>query len=161
MRFLTKQDKPDNKQDKPDVGNLEEEDRRESMAKGEDGMDSFLGNKSRLEGTLSFSGTLTMLGKFKGKVKGGETVVLGDSSESEADVEANHVTVHGKLMGAISGEKKVEIHREAQVEADVKTPSFVVHEGALFEGKCSMKKQRGGRVGEKVVDLKDGWMSHD
>ena len=131
------------------------------MAKMEGMVDSFLGDRSRLEGTLTFSGTLTMLGKFKGKIKGGEAVVLWETSESEADVEAAHVSVHGKVAGSITAEKRIEVHKEAQVEAQITTPAFVIHEGALFEGKCSMKRQRGGRVGEKIVDLKDGWLRHD
>ena len=131
------------------------------MAKTEGGVDSFLGDRSRLEGTLTFNGTLTVLGKFKGKIKGGEAVVLAETSESDADVEATHVSVHGKVAGSITAEKRIEIHREAQVEANVTARTFVIHEGALFEGRCSMKKRRGSRVGEKVVDLKDGWLQRD
>lgn len=131
------------------------------MAKTEGVVDSFLGDRSRLEGTLTFSGTLTMLGKFKGRIRGGEAVVLGETSESEADVEADQVSVHGKVAGSITAEKRIEIHREAQVEAHITAPTFVVHEGALFEGKCSMKKQRGAQVREKIVDLKNGWIRCD
>ena len=75
------------------------------MAKTEGGVDSFLGDRSRLEGTLTFNGTLTVLGKFKGKIKGGEAVVLAETSESDADVEATHVSVHGKVAGSITAEK--------------------------------------------------------
>jgi len=128
------------------------------MAKREGVVDSFLGDRSRLEGTLTFNGTLTMLGKFKGKIKGGEEVVLGETSESEADVEADHVAVHGKLAGSITAEKRAEIHREAQVEANITTPTVIIHEGAIFEGRCSMKKLAGRQSREKFVDLKDGWI---
>lgn len=128
------------------------------MAEREGAIDSFLGDKSRLEGTLSFNGTLTVLGKFKGKIKGGEGVVLGEGSESEAEVEAGHVVIHGNMIGRITAEKRVEIHRRAQIEAEVVTPNLIVHDGAVFEGRCSMKKRTGRQRSEKIVDLKDGWL---
>lgn len=131
------------------------------MAKEEVFLDSFLGDRSRLEGTLSFSGTLTMLGKFKGRIKGGETVILGSTSESDADVEADVVSVHGKVTGSIAAGRKVEIHEEAEVEADVSAPTFVIHEGALFEGQCSMKEKRGIQGGKRIVELKEGWLRRD
>ncbi len=131
------------------------------MAKNDEAVTSFLGDKSRLEGTLTFSGTLTLLGKFKGKIKGGEGVVLGERSESEAEVEARSVTVYGKIAGKIAAEKRVEIHKSAEVEADLVTPSMVVHEGAIFDGRCAMKKQRGRQAKEKIVDLEEGWMRQE
>lgn len=124
-------------------------------------LDSFLGDKSRLEGTLTFNGTLTLLGKFKGKIEGGEEVVLGEGSESEVDVEAGRVAVHGKMAGSIKAERGVLIHDKAEVEADITTPSLIIHEGAIFDGKCSMKRQRGRQAREKIVDLKEGWILSD
>lgn len=131
------------------------------MAKQEGVVDSFLGDRSRLEGTLTFNGTLTLLGKFKGKIKGGEEVVLAENSESEADIEAGHVAVYGKVAGSITAEKRIEIHKKAQIEANISTPTIIIHEGAIFEGKCSMKKQSGKQAKDKVVDLKDGWILGD
>lgn len=131
------------------------------MEKSEGAVDSFLGDRSRLEGTLTSNGTLTLLGKFKGRIEGGEEVVLGESSESEAHVEADHVAVHGKMAGSIKAERGIEIHKNAEVEGDVVTPSFIIHEGAIFDGKCSMKRQRGKQAREKIVDLKDGWILSD
>jgi cytoskeletal protein CcmA (bactofilin family) len=131
------------------------------MDKREGAVDSFLGDRSRLEGTLTFNGTLTLLGKFKGKIAGGEEVVLGQSSESEVDVEASHVAVHGRMSGSIKAERAIEIHRSAEVEGDVSTPSLIIHEGAVFDGKCSMKRQRGRQARDKIVDLKDGWILSD
>ena len=131
------------------------------MAERESAIESFLGDKSRLEGTLTFEGSLTLFGKFKGKIKGGEGVVLGESSESEAEVEAGHMAVHGKVVGKIRGGKRVEVHRNAEIEADILTPTLVIHEGALLEGKCSMKRQSGRRGSGKIVDLKEGWIQQD
>jgi len=128
------------------------------MEKIEGAVDSFLGDKSRLEGTLSFNGTLTLLGKFKGKIVGGEEVVLAEGSESEADVEAGHVAVHGKMTGSIKAERGIEIYNQAEVDADLATPSLVIQEGAIFDGKSSMKRLRGRQAREKTVDLKDGWI---
>jgi cytoskeletal protein CcmA (bactofilin family) len=128
------------------------------MAKGEGAVDSFLGDRSRLEGTLTFNGTLTLHGKFKGRIKGGEEVVLGIDSASEAEVEAERVAVHGKLLGRVTAARKVEIHGKAEVEADIVTPTLVIHEGALIEGKCSMKKASGREAKEKLVDLREGWI---
>jgi cytoskeletal protein CcmA (bactofilin family) len=131
------------------------------MAKNDEVIDSFLGDKSRLEGTLAFNGTLTLLGKFKGRIKGGEGVVLGEESESEAEVEARSVKVYGKIVGRIGAEKRIEIYKSAEIEADVSTPTLIIHEGAIFDGKCAMKRKRGRQTKEKIVDLKEGWMRQE
>ncbi len=131
------------------------------MEKKEGAVDSFLGDKSRLEGTLTFNGTLTLLGKFKGKIEGGEEVVLGASSESEVDIEAGHVAVYGKVTGGIKADRGIEIHDNAEVDADLVTPSLIIQDGAVFDGKCSMKRLRGRQAREKIVDLKDGWIQSE
>ncbi|NIQ38296.1 MAG: hypothetical protein GTN81_06880 [Proteobacteria bacterium] len=128
------------------------------MEKKEGLVDSFLGDKSRLEGTLTFNGTLTLLGKFKGRIEGGEEVVLGEGSESEAAMEAGHISVYGKMTGSIKAARGIEIHDRAEVEADVVTPSLIIQNGAIFDGKCAMKRQRGKQAREKIVDLKEGWI---
>jgi cytoskeletal protein CcmA (bactofilin family) len=101
---------------------------------------------------------LTLLGKFKGRIEGGEEVVLGEGSESEAAMQAGHVSVHGKMSGSIKAERGIEIYNRAEVEADVVTPSLIIQNGAIFDGKCAMKRQRGRQVREKIVDLKEGWI---
>ena len=119
---------------------------------------SFLGNKSSLEGTLTVEGTLTLVGKFKGNIKGGDEVILSEGSESEAAVEAENVVVFGKIMGRIHARRQLLIHSKAQVDADISTPALAIHQGAVYNGKCSMTQEKPKASGEKVVDLQSEWI---
>ena len=59
-------------------------------------------------------------------------------------IHAEDVVVHGRIEGTIDGRHRIELCATADVQADVSTPSLVVHDGALFNGRTTMKRATAG-----------------
>jgi cytoskeletal protein CcmA (bactofilin family) len=75
-----------------------------------------------------------------------------------AQVKAEEVVVHGRVEGNLTVQKKIEMCATADVQADIATPNLIVQEGALYNGRTSMKRaaaagEAGTRDGKIVRDL--------
>ena len=101
-------------------------------------MQAHLGQGSRVEGKLSFEGSVHIDGHIEGEINAQETVVIGETAELNAQIHANAVVVHGRVNGDITARKRVELRAPAKVVGNLTTPSLVVHEGVVFEGHCNM-----------------------
>lgn len=94
--------------------------------------------------------------RIKGKLKGGEDLVLRGRIEGTVALEKNHfiieesalmagdvdvenITVRGEQAGDAVASDKVELDASAKVLGDVKAPRFVVSDGARFRGNVDME----------------------
>jgi len=102
-------------------------------------LSGFLDVGSAFKGDLSFKETLRIDGKFEGKIRAGNTLVIGESAEVDAEIDVRNVSVSGHLRGTVLGAERVELLGTARCEGDLNTKVLMVKEGALFEGQCSMK----------------------
>jgi cytoskeletal protein CcmA (bactofilin family) len=99
---------------------------------------ALLGQGSRVEGKLTFEGSVRIDGHVEGEISAQDTVIIGESADITAQIQANSVIVHGRVNGDITARKRVELKAPATVVGNISTPSFVVHEGVVFEGHCTM-----------------------
>ncbi len=97
-----------------------------------------LGQGSRVEGKLTFDGSVRIDGQIDGEVHAQETVILGEHAEVTAQIVANTIIVQGRVTGDLTARKRVELKAPASVAGNISTPSLVVHEGVVFEGHCAM-----------------------
>ena len=102
-------------------------------------LSGFLDVGSAFKGDLSFKETLRIDGKFEGKILAGNTLVIGESAEIDAEIDVRNVLVSGHLRGTVLRAERVELLETAHCEGDLNTKVLMVKEGALFEGQCSMK----------------------
>ena len=58
-----------------------------------------------------------------------------------AQIKAASIIVAGKVSGDIIASQRIEIRPSAKVIGNLTAPVLVVHEGALFEGHCSMQPE--------------------
>jgi cytoskeletal protein CcmA (bactofilin family) len=60
----------------------------------------------------------------------------------KADIVAGHVIIGGTVHGKVTGREKVEILSTGRLYGDVitKAAKFVVSEGVIFEGACTMSQ---------------------
>ena len=114
-----------------------------------------LGQGSRVEGKLTFEGSVRIDGQVEGEISAQDTVIVGEGAELTAQIHANTVVVQGRVNGDITARKRVELKAPATVVGNINTPSLVIHEGVLFEGHCAMGGAAGNRAerGEKRVTL--------
>ena len=115
--------------------------------KEESPIKAYLGSDALFKGTLSFEGTVRIDGKFEGRVNTSDTLVVGETGDLEADIEAGTVICRGKMRGTIVASKKVEMHPSSKIVGDVQTPALSIELGAVLDGNCNMTGSN------KIVDL--------
>jgi cytoskeletal protein CcmA (bactofilin family) len=91
--------------------------------RSDDAVQAHLGKGSRVEGKLTFEGSVKI---------DGETAVIN------AQINAETIVIKGKVTGDVTARRQVELRGPAKLTGNITTPSLVIHEGVLFEGHCSM-----------------------
>ena len=99
---------------------------------------AFLGQGTEFDGKLMFDGSVRIDGDFKGEILGGGTLIVGESANIEANIVVDNLLVSGDVRGSIEIKKRVEIFSTGRLLGNVKTTTFVIQEGAVFEGDCQM-----------------------
>lgn len=117
-----------------------------SAAAGARDVQAHLGQGSRVEGKLTFEGSVRIDGQVEGEISAQEMVVLGETADVSAQIVANVIVVQGRVTGDLNARKRVELKAPASVAGNISTPSLVIHEGVVFEGHCSMGGAAAGRT---------------
>ena len=90
------------------------------------------------EGKLRTPGKIRIDGKIIGDVIATQDIFLGPSGEVEGNLSAKNVTIGGKIKGTIVAQERLEFETKAMIRGDIRAAKLVIHEGALFDGKCIM-----------------------
>lgn len=105
-------------------------------------VDTIVGTNSEIKGTISSKSTVRIDGRLEGGVSNAEGVIIGEHGEIKGNVSAQSIMVSGKVEGNVSCSNNLEILPEAQIYGDIQTPVLTISEGAIFEGNCSMTKEK-------------------
>ena len=116
-------------------------------------VNAFLGRGTTFEGKMTFEGMFRLDGRFDGEIYAGDSLIIGETGEVNAQINVNSLIVNGTLSGSVTAGTRVEIYPPGKVLGDVNTPVLVISEGAIFEGSCKMEKREAGRD-EKISILK-------
>ncbi len=93
-----------------------------------------LGRGVRLEGKLTFSGTVRVDATFQGSIVTDGVLVVGEDAKVDAEIACGTVIVEGEVNGNVVASAAVELRRTAVLRGDVETPSLAVERGARFDG---------------------------
>jgi cytoskeletal protein CcmA (bactofilin family) len=96
---------------------------------------------SKITGKVSFEGPARIEGEVDGEINSKDSVVISESAIVTAQIRAASVSVAGKVSGDIVATQRIEIRPNAKVSGNITAPVLVVHEGAQFEGHCSMQPE--------------------
>jgi cytoskeletal protein CcmA (bactofilin family) len=121
------------------------------------GFDTVLGPGSAMEGTLQSDGNIRLDGQFTGTLEITGNVLVGEAADINADLNARHISIAGTVRGNVIGHK-IQLLRTARVWGDITAQTLTTEEGALIEGKISMKHTAQGESAEweeddQVVDV--------
>lgn len=111
---------------------------------------AYLDSGSKISGKLSFDGPTRIDGQVDGEIHAKDSLTIGESAVVTAQIKAASIVVAGKISGDITATTRVEIRPSAKVIGNLVAPVLVVHEGATFEGHCSMSPE-GSREERKVT----------
>jgi cytoskeletal protein CcmA (bactofilin family) len=126
-------------------------------------LNGFLDRGSRMQGELTFEASFRIDGNFEGTVRSSGRLVVGEGGVVEGEVHVRHVLVTGEVRGSVEAGEQIHIAPGGRLLADITTPSLVIEDGAVFEGKCVMNRDKrsggagaGGKGGESVAKLVAG-----
>jgi cytoskeletal protein CcmA (bactofilin family) len=111
---------------------------------------AYLDKGSKINGKISFEAPARIDGEVDGEISAKDSIAIGESAVVTAQIKASSVMVAGKVSGDIVATQRIEIRPSAKVIGNLTAPVLVVHEGALFEGHCSMQPE-GVREDRKVT----------
>ena len=94
---------------------------------------------TRVSGKLSFDGPARIDGEVDGEIISKDSLHIGETAVVTAQIKAAAIIVGGKVSGDITGSQKIEIRPSAKVAGNLAAPLLSIHEGAQFEGHCSMQ----------------------
>jgi cytoskeletal protein CcmA (bactofilin family) len=138
MALFVKDDKTQKSDDALHVG--------VQMAPNAHDVQAHLGQGSRIEGKLTFEGSVRIDGQVEGEISAQETVIIGESAEVTAQIVAANIIVQGRVTGDLTARKRIELKAPASIAGNISTPSLIIHEGVVFEGHCSMGGAAGSRA---------------
>jgi cytoskeletal protein CcmA (bactofilin family) len=115
--------------------------------KGKSGdLNGFLDRGSSFKGELEFEDTMRIDGKFNGRVRSKNELIVGESAHIEGEIHVGRIAISGTVVGKIIADQRVEIHRNGKVYSDIDTPTLIIEEGAIFQGNCTMGDTKKGNV---------------
>ncbi len=97
-----------------------------------------------MQGSLVFSDpvNLRINGRFEGTLKAKGTLRIGEKASVSAEIEGENIIIAGYVTGKIKASQLVALTSTASVQADITTTKLSIEEGAIFNGKCSMKGEK-------------------
>ena len=105
------------------------------------GFETVLGTNSTLEGHLRSSANVRLDGTFTGTLEIGGNVLVGETAQINADINAKNISIAGAVRGNVSG-KKVQLLRTGRIWGDIRATALTTEEGAFIDGKITMISQQ-------------------
>ena len=103
---------------------------------------TLLGADTFVEGTITFTDTIRVDGKVKGRLVGdGGVLIVGAQAEIDADIEVDRAIVMGRLNGTVTASERIEIYPPAFIAGDVQAPVVTIDAGVVFNGRCAMSSK--------------------
>ncbi len=105
------------------------------------GFETVLGTNSTLEGHLTSGANVRLDGTFTGTLEIGGNVLVGETAQINADINAKNISIAGAVRGNVRG-KKVQLLRTGRIWGDIHATALTTEEGAFIDGKITMISQQ-------------------
>jgi cytoskeletal protein CcmA (bactofilin family) len=101
-------------------------------------IDTLIGKNTNFTGTLNAQGTLRIDGCFEGDIIANGDIIVGESGSVKGNVSAVNIFICGVVNGNIGASGQLRLAETSKLYGDVEVATFVIDEGAIFEGKTKM-----------------------
>ena len=102
-------------------------------------VNAFIDKDTEVKGDVRFKESFRIDGKFKGKILAGNTLIIGESAQVNADIEVKNISINGRVKGSIIARESTEIFSLGRVTGQIITGKLTIEEGAFFQGTCQME----------------------
>jgi len=100
--------------------------------------ESIIAEGVKLEGKLIFQGSLKLAGSFDGDIFTADKLIIMETAQVKANIEADTIIIAGKVEGNIQARSKIEIRAAGYFKGTILTPILSIEEGGIFEGASQM-----------------------
>lgn len=99
---------------------------------------SQIGKHSLYDGELRFEKSVSVLGRVKGKIIGGELLIVYPHAVIEGDILVDYMLVMGTVIGNINARRGVLLYENSIVRGSVVSTVIRMQSGVDFEGDCNI-----------------------
>ncbi|TDG95167.1 bactofilin family protein [Cardinium endosymbiont of Culicoides punctatus] len=103
---------------------------------------NIIGQGSNLEGNISATGNIRIEGKITGGIQTKAKAVLSHTAQVQGNIFAQNAEIGGEVRGTIEVVELLVLKSTAVVFGDIIASKLVFEEGACFDGKCKMGKNK-------------------
>lgn len=107
------------------------------MAEADDRV-TVIGADATMNGELTFQHSARILGRFEGRIAGGDELSIAQGATCRADVEAENVAVDGTHEGNLVARSMARLSATGVIRGDVTAARMVMAEGATFFGNAAV-----------------------
>lgn len=113
-------------------------------------INTLIGKKTAVEGSLNVYGNVKIDGKVTGPIDASGDVVVGKSASIKGDISATNVIIAGNVEGNINAKGQLSIKSTAYVSGEHTAFSLTVDEGSVFKGNCSILDKKSENLENQV-----------
>lgn len=113
---------------------------RNPNGKGLDPIATTLGKETVFSGTMRFTSSLKIDGRFEGEIESSGCLHVEEGAYVRANIRVGSVVIGGVVHGNIVATEKLEMLSTGKVYGNVTTSRLKIADGVVFEGKCEMIK---------------------
>jgi len=110
-----------------------------------DSVETFIGPSVKLEGNFTAEGDVVVEGILIGTMTTQGNIRVGPQASIEATIQAKNATIAGNIKGNVRIDNSLKVSSSASIHGDIKTASISIEEGAVVNGKISMRKDKTGK----------------
>lgn len=103
--------------------------------------DAIIGRNSKLEGTLTSTGSIRVDGEMNGDITTDGDVIIGQDAKTNGDIKSSNIEISGSVEGNINSDGCLKVYETGSLFGNIEVKSFVIEEGGVFEGMCHINTQ--------------------
>ena len=100
--------------------------------------DSTIETKVNIDGNIYTESSLYIAAKLNGEIRSDSDVYVGADGIIKGNIYAHNICIAGIVEGSIEASGVLKIQNTGKLYGDVSVFRFILSDGAVFEGKCSM-----------------------
>lgn len=101
-------------------------------------METYIGQDTRIEGTIVTSGSLRIDGEVDGDIQADADVVIGETGRVRAGIRAVNLIIAGTVTGEAHVSGRLELLATGRLNGDAVMQTLIVEQGGLLQGNCRM-----------------------
>jgi cytoskeletal protein CcmA (bactofilin family) len=108
----------------------------------ENGLTCVIAEGTKIEGKFTSTENVRLDGQIVGEVNITKKLVMGTTSFIDGNINSQNTAVQGKVKGNLNVSETLQLLGTANVDGQIVAKSFIVDEGAVYNGKLSVSGKK-------------------